>query len=634
MLNKLLVFVLTSVMFPALSWAACPAFTGSGTSGDPYTTTAADASQAEVQACADLVNGEAGYVVINIPAGTVNYTDRAVFDLTEAHYHNVTNLTITGAGAATTVITNNLSSTSDGYAPIAVYIAHSTQFVTVKNIGITQGTGACGKGQIYINGYLTAGHKGYRITGCTITNTTGTGIYKTGNIYGLIDDNTFTFADGRGIALIHSGATAWAETLTFGTANSGLAQYVEGNTFTFASSGDGAIDTYNGEKAVIRYNTITGTHLANLHGYDSGGYRSTFSLEIYNNSMDSNGSGYAAAIATRGGSGIFFNNDIVGDYQKFGVHENYRSKPDYYGTHTGANDSATLTDANVTTNCAPNGFDSAVANDDSYPPYCSGARTVSNSLYVCNQTKQVCAQVTGHTNTTISAAGMDWDTGDVYAVLYFNHLACDGLADTEDGAGTYGYPCKDQVGRTTNQNAFGMFQWDNTFGGAAANWTIASTAFLESDAIQLNRDVFNREPSASDDGWSYYSGYSTYTCPHPLTGLTTSCTSETGTTGYNVSTVRTVTPSATNCTVSPSTAQTVTDGNTLAFTMTAAYGYTASGGGTCGGSLSSGTYTTSAISADCTVTCTGLPKRGVLGGTGTVSIGGIGSSNPSIGAYQ
>jgi len=66
----------------------------------------------------------------------------------------------------------------------------------------------------------------------------------------------------------------------------------------------------------------------------------------------------------------------------------------------------------------------------------------------------------------------------------------------------------------------------------------------------------------------------------------------------------TVTPSAgANGSISPSTAQTVTQGTTTSFTITPSSGYQISlpVGGSCGGSLSGNTYTTNAITQNCTV---------------------------------
>ena len=69
-----------------------------------------------------------------------------------------------------------------------------------------------------------------------------------------------------------------------------------------------------------------------------------------------------------------------------------------------------------------------------------------------------------------------------------------------------------------------------------------------------------------------------------------------------------VTPSAgPNGTISPASVQSVSRGTVVAFNVTPASGYTASVGGTCGGTLAANTFTTSAIVADCTVTATFTP---------------------------
>ena len=74
---------------------------------------------------------------------------------------------------------------------------------------------------------------------------------------------------------------------------------------------------------------------------------------------------------------------------------------------------------------------------------------------------------------------------------------------------------------------------------------------------------------------------------------------------YLAGSTRTVTPSAgANGSISPNTAQTVSSGNIAIFTVTPSAGYVAIVGGTCGGNLVGTTYTTSAITADCTVAAT------------------------------
>ncbi|MGO9531063.1 MAG: hypothetical protein ACLP3B_07765 [Syntrophobacteraceae bacterium] len=74
------------------------------------------------------------------------------------------------------------------------------------------------------------------------------------------------------------------------------------------------------------------------------------------------------------------------------------------------------------------------------------------------------------------------------------------------------------------------------------------------------------------------------------------------------STTFTVTPSfGANGTIHPSTPQTVNSGSATQFTVTPSLGYSASVGGTCGGSLAGSTYTTNSITGDCTVAATFSP---------------------------
>jgi hypothetical protein len=77
----------------------------------------------------------------------------------------------------------------------------------------------------------------------------------------------------------------------------------------------------------------------------------------------------------------------------------------------------------------------------------------------------------------------------------------------------------------------------------------------------------------------------------------------------------TVTPSAgANGTINPSTPQTVACGGTQAFTVTPSAGFNASIGGTCGGSLVGTTFTTGAVTANCSVSANFLvPSTGNRG---------------------
>ena len=90
----------------------------------------------------------------------------------------------------------------------------------------------------------------------------------------------------------------------------------------------------------------------------------------------------------------------------------------------------------------------------------------------------------------------------------------------------------------------------------------------------------------------------------------------------------TVTPSGTNVTIDPNTAQTVNNGATQAFSVTASSGYTRSDtvGGTCAaGSWSGSTYTTGAVTSDCTVSFSATLNTYTV----TPSAGSNGSISPT-----
>jgi hypothetical protein len=89
----------------------------------------------------------------------------------------------------------------------------------------------------------------------------------------------------------------------------------------------------------------------------------------------------------------------------------------------------------------------------------------------------------------------------------------------------------------------------------------------------------------------------------------------------------TVSPSATgNGTINPSTPQTVNYNQTTSFTLTPSAGYNISSvTGTCGGTLAGSTFTTNAITANCTV----IANFAINTFTVTPSVTGSGTINPS-----
>ncbi len=159
---------------------------------------------------------------------------------------------------------------------------------------------------------------------------------------------------------------------------------------------------------------------------------------------------------------------------------------------------------------------------------------------------------------------------------------------------------------------------------SSGNGTI-SPATVQTVAANATK-VFTLTPATG-----YNSASVTGTCGGTLVGnnFTTAAVTANCTVIANFAiNVYTVTPSAgANGSISPSTPQPVNYNGTKAFTLTPGTGYhIASVGGTCGGTLSGITYTTAAVTADCTVAA----SFAIDTFTVTPSAGTGGSISPSI----
>ncbi|MCO6434648.1 hypothetical protein [Nitrosomonas nitrosa] len=95
---------------------------------------------------------------------------------------------------------------------------------------------------------------------------------------------------------------------------------------------------------------------------------------------------------------------------------------------------------------------------------------------------------------------------------------CDGDSKFDGNLDSTGYPCLDQIGRTSDINGDGiqdlapLYEWNNTLNGADTDLTIHTFENCDNSSvakhIKENRDYYNdtRKP-----------GYSHYVYPHPLT---------------------------------------------------------------------------------------------------------------------
>ena len=145
---------------------------------------------------------------------------------------------------------------------------------------------------------------------------------------------------------------------------------------------------------------------------------------------------------------------------------------------------------------------------------------------------------------------------------------------------------------------------------------------------------YNDTPSFTVTPGAGYYAVMGGTCGGSLAGSTYTTNAVTGnctvTANFAINTY-TVTPSAgSNGTISPSAPQTVNYNDTTSFTVTPSPGYYAVMGGTCGGALAGNTYTTNAVTGNCTVTADFTPYTYytltlTTSGSGAGTVSGAGS---------
>ncbi|MBN1185832.1 MAG: hypothetical protein JXB49_26360 [Bacteroidales bacterium] len=254
--------------------------------------------------------------VITLPEGTVTWDNALSIDK---------GITIQGAGMDKTIIING--SAESGKNVIYVDGNEGEQFI-IKGITFK---GALGTADDKANTIFIAGNcKNFRITNCKFMDGGSHSIGTRGDTYGVIDHCEFINASQECIVVFHygTGDNSWTQGDMFGTAN---AVYVEDCNFDFVTRGDHAIVSNNGGRYVFRYNTITSAKERNSTQIDAHGNffadRGTYSVEIYENTLNSGRSWYGMYI--RGGSGVIFNNTFTGDYPNPITFTNYRSwEPD------------------------------------------------------------------------------------------------------------------------------------------------------------------------------------------------------------------------------------------------------------------------------------------------------------------
>jgi uncharacterized repeat protein (TIGR02543 family) len=365
------------------------------------------------------------------------------------------------------------------------------------------------------NGYIYADGQDF-IVGKIKFNNTGSTVYDGIQVFGIV-------ANTHPTGVIHSCQFINTTVLVFGSYNTMDSQaaiwalpypvgdqrkmvYIEGNTFTKSIAGvANVIDGSLSARTVLRYNTIITTPAAGTgatpalyieaHSVQGDANRGYQRWEYYNNTIDNQAGSHFVPYRVRAGTGVVFNNITTGLWgSNVILYDNVRS---YESRGTSA-------------------------------------------------------------------------------------LKCDGTSLWDGNYDATGYPCRDQIGRgydasqwedappgAYTQVLMPAYSWNNT-GNSNAN-VPASVSSNSSQHIQANRDFYDYNVSfngtsgvgkgllstrpvtcttgvayfATDQGtlgtlykctatdtWTPY--FTPYTCPHPLAGLTGSCTSAAGTAGYNV----------------------------------------------------------------------------------------------------
>jgi hypothetical protein len=215
---------------------------------------------------------------------------------------NTKNLTLSGQGTTTITSAKN------------AIVMQASASVAQRVTGFTfTGSGDVNLGDIEALG--SSAGKTWRIDHNTFTNANPTVIVAWSNNPGLIDHNTFTLACGaEAIHNMAKGAgnnSGWQDDITPGGPNM---LFIEDNTFSSPCSGGGqaVIEAYYGARTVFRYNSLYNEVYVDEHG--TAGSVGARWYEMYDNTFYPSGHAIFATFQIRAGSGLIYNNHLVGSY--------------------------------------------------------------------------------------------------------------------------------------------------------------------------------------------------------------------------------------------------------------------------------------------------------------------------------
>jgi MYXO-CTERM domain-containing protein len=325
--------------------------------------------------------------------------------------------------------------------------------------------------------------------------------------YLLIDSNVFTCVSAWCAPIIVSWDQSGTHPMDYGGASY---VFVENNTFDFSavtgSERDGALDCKDKGRFVFRYNTLEGTRVMN-HGFDS--TVSCMSFEIYANDFSNDGPDYLNGyfVWLRGGTGLLYDNAMGGSAKLYGEPlgmTNYRS----------CSGNAQISMSRVCDGTSYGVCSSEPSGewvDCTSDSDCSAVGAGSCNKKWCSVSRGILCQSAG-----------DCPSGET-------------CTSATDGTGASGYPCRDQIGRGTNQELNPLYVWNNQAYGSSVDIVVEDNGggtCHTSEQIQADRDYCNHDPSSACGSASAFQ-YAPFPCPHPATNSTGSCDPSTpGRDGY------------------------------------------------------------------------------------------------------
>jgi hypothetical protein len=557
-----------------------------GSAAQANTIPAASCNAADVQAA---INAAVDGDTVAVPSGTCSWTTAVSVGVQTGWNPTVIQgmkaITLQGQTVCfgtpvsscsdTTAITLNVS----GSSSISLWVS-PTNFVRLTGFTFTITAAYPYNGEIGFSGVswppgvdFRLDHNHFIFTGAAVA-------VLVASAYGLADHNLFDIGsapNGNSFAFHgdqgSGGFQSWQTPMALGSID---AIYVEDSSFNCSAyNTEAPVDAYTGARFVFRHNRVNSCSGLGGHGTDSGGYRSVFSVEDYDNAYANNlGSSFSPAYYSRGGTLLSWSNTYAGtpwsgislncyrcgaevtDTGQWGIADgtpwllgstdptasagriNSTDSPDWQANYSYSNLAYILPLAN---------------NSASYNYSAQGACTSGSSEPSFNQT--IGGTTTDGSCTWLNEGGGPAGVGAHWCVINRDAPAmadstCSAITpgDTAstffDGSGAGGYPGRDQPGRTHNQALAPVYEWLNSLdygiGGNPSSYIAANRDYYVytsnfNGSSGVGSGTLAQRPTTctplvaywatdtstlyqctSANAWTAY--YTPYVYPHPLQG--------------------------------------------------------------------------------------------------------------------